>query len=94
MHDEDIDIDLLFNEAFEKASNMEQDSLPQDVMLRIYAYYKQATSGAHNDKVGYSNLEIRDAFKINAWIQINHLSINEAKKCYIDLINEIINKNK
>jgi diazepam-binding inhibitor (GABA receptor modulator, acyl-CoA-binding protein) len=95
MHNEDIDIDARFNEAFEKASNMAQDSLPQDVMLRIYAYYKQATSGAHHNKVGYySNLEIRDAFKINAWIQINHLSIKEAKLCYIDLINEIINKNK
>lgn len=85
------DLDTLFREAFEKASNMEQDSLPQDVMLRIYAYYKQATFGSLGS-VNYSNLDVRDAFKNNAWMQISHISEEEAKRCYIDIINEILNK--
>lgn len=85
------DLDTLFKEAFEKASNMEQDSLPQDLMLRIYAYYKQATFGSLGS-VNYSNLDVRDAFKNNAWMQISHISEEEAKRCYIDIINEILNK--
>ncbi len=85
------DLDTLFNEAFEKASNMEHDSLPQDVMLRFYAYYKQATFGALGS-MNYSNLDVKDAFKTNAWLQISHISEDEAKRCYIDLTNEILNK--
>lgn len=85
------DLDTQFREAFEKASNMEQDSLPQDLMLRIYAYYKQATFGSLGS-VNYSNLDVRDAFKNNAWMQISHISEEEAKRCYIEIINEIINK--
>jgi len=37
------DLDTRFREAVEIASNMTQAELPQDVQLRLYAYYKQAT---------------------------------------------------
>ncbi|TGD58283.1 acyl-CoA-binding protein [Flavobacterium humi] len=84
------DLDTLFKEAFEKASNMEQDSLPQDVMLRIYAYYKQATFGSLSS-INYANQDVRDAFKNNAWLQVSHITEDEAKRHYIDLINEILN---
>lgn len=87
------DLNTLFSEAFEKASNMEQDSLPPDVMLRLYAYYKQATFGSIGS-VNYSNLDVRDAFKNNAWMQIRHISEDEAKRCYIDIINEVLKKKK
>lgn len=86
------DLDTLFNEAFIKVSNMEQDSLPQDIMLRLYAYYKQANFGSVRS-MNYSNLDVRDAFKLNAWLQVSHLSEEESKRQYIDLVNEIISKN-
>lgn len=85
------DLDTLFNEAFMKVSNMEQDSLPQDVMLRLYAYYKQANFGSVRS-MNYSNLDVRDAFKLNAWLQVSHLTEEESKRQYIDLVNEIISK--
>lgn len=82
------DIDTLFQEAYEKASNM-TEALPQDVMLRIYAYYKQATSGtAHINN--NQHFDLRNAFKMNAWMQVRHLTPDEAKKLYIDIINSII----
>jgi diazepam-binding inhibitor (GABA receptor modulator, acyl-CoA-binding protein) len=87
------DLNTLFNEAFEKASNMEHDSLPPDVMLRLYAYYKQATFGSIGS-INYSNLDVRDAFKNNAWMQIRHISEDEAKRCYIAIINEVLNQEK
>ncbi|WP_333695795.1 acyl-CoA-binding protein [Flavobacterium sp.] len=86
------ELDKRFAEAFEKASNM-TEALPPDVMLRIYAYYKQATHGT----VGFANLsnnDLRNAFKTNAWMQISHLSADEAKEKYIEIINELLNKNK
>ncbi|AWH86702.1 phosphatidylserine decarboxylase [Flavobacterium album] len=82
------DLDTLFQEAYEKASNMQQ-ALPQDVMLRIYAYYKQATSGEANQGY-YQNFDLRNAFKMNAWMQVQHLTPDEAKQLYIETINSII----
>ena len=84
------DLDKQFQEAFEKASNMTQ-ALPQDVMLRLYAYYKQATFGNANFSQS-NNFDLRDAFKINAWIQVSHLTVDEAKQMYIDTVNSILKK--
>ena len=86
----DKDLDTLFQKAIALANTIPQSSLPQDVQLWCYAYYKQATFGALGS-VNYSNLDVRDAFKNNAWMQIRNISENEAKRRYIDLINEIIN---
>lgn len=85
------DLDTLFQEAIDLANTIPQSSLPQDVQLRCYAYYKQATFGSLSS-VNYSNLDVRDAFKNNAWLQISHISEDDAKRFYIDLINEILNK--
>ncbi|MES2238828.1 MAG: acyl-CoA-binding protein [Bacteroidota bacterium] len=82
------DLDTRFNEAVEKASNMTQASLPQDVQLRLYAYYKQATIGTMEIRQT-SNFHLRDAFKTNAWMQISHISAEEAKENYIEIINSL-----
>jgi acyl-CoA-binding protein len=82
------DLDAQFQEAYEKASNMTQ-ALPQDVMLKIYAYYKQATSDVGQSH-HHQSYDLRNAFKMNAWMQVRHLSPEEAKRLYVDLINSII----
>ena len=80
------DLDTLFQEAYEKACNM-TEALPQDVMLRIYAYYKQATAG---EPKGYNHsFDLRNAFKLNAWMQVQHLTPDEAKQLYIETINSV-----
>jgi acyl-CoA-binding protein len=85
------DLDTRFKEAVEIASNMTQASLPQDVQLRLYAFYKQATYGtlSYNHSESY---DLRNAFKTNAWIQISHLSIDESKERYIEIINSLLEK--
>jgi len=87
------ELDIRFQEAVEIASKMTQSSLPQDVQLRLYAYYKQATFGtiAYNHSADF---DLRNAFKTNAWMQISHLSIDEAKELYIEAIHEIANAKK
>ena len=85
------ELDIRFQEAVEIASKMSQSELPQDVQLRLYAYYKQATFGTI-DYNHSSDFDLRNAFKTNAWMQISHLSVDEAKELYIEAINEIANK--
>ena len=85
------DLNIRFEEAVAIASKMTQASLPQDVQLRLYANYKQATFGT----IQYhqpSNFDLRNAFKTNAWMQISHLTPDEAKENYIEIINSILNQ--
>lgn len=85
------DLDTRFNEAVEIAANMSQASLPQDVQLRLYAYYKQATIGTLSNNTN-SGLDLRNAFKTNAWMQISHISADEAKELYIEMILSLAKK--
>ncbi len=85
------DLDTRFLEAVEIASEMTQTSLPQDVQLRLYAFYKQATFGTLDLKQT-SSYHLRDAFKTNAWMQISHLTAEQAKEQYIEIINTLIKK--
>ncbi|EJL62117.1 acyl-CoA-binding protein [Flavobacterium sp. CF136] len=85
------DLDTRFSEAVETALKMTQASLPQDVQLRLYAYYKQATFGTAKYNQS-ENFDLRNAFKTNAWMQISHISIEEAKENYIEIINSLTSK--
>jgi acyl-CoA-binding protein len=83
------DLNTRFLEAVEIASEMTQASLPQDVQLRLYAFYKQATLGTLDLKQN-SSYHLRDAFKTNAWMQISHLTPDESKEQYIELIHSLL----
>ncbi|MNF35299.1 Acyl CoA binding protein [compost metagenome] len=85
------DLDTRFTEAVEEASKMTQASLPQDVQLRLYAFYKQATFGTAKYSQS-ENFDLRNAFKSNAWLQISHFTIDEAKEQYIEIINSLLKK--
>ena len=79
------DLDKAFEEAYEKASAM-TEPLPQDVMLLFYAYYKQATNG---DNFSFNtNFGVRNAFKFNAWKQLQGISPEQAKRKYIELVKQ------
>ncbi len=79
-----------FEEAFERISSL-KESLPPDLMLKLYAHYKQATSG---DIFSYNGEpDVRNAFKFNAWTQLNGMSEDEAKQEYINLAKTILKTN-
>jgi len=84
------DLDRKFIKAFEIASAM-TEKLPSDVMLRFYAYYKHATSKDSFEQPS-GNSEVRNAFKLNAWFQINNISVEESKQKYIELVEQYTNK--
>jgi len=85
------DLDTLFEEAFENAQLIPQSSVPIDLQLILYGLYKQATSN-ESDSFYFrqDSQNLRSAFKLNAWMQVNHISPEEAKKQYIEIINKLM----
>ncbi|GAA4111972.1 hypothetical protein GCM10022393_10070 [Aquimarina addita] len=86
MNKEELHIEFL--KAFEKASNTAIE-LPPDIMLHFYAYYKH---GTHTEDfyTPSGNIELRNAFKLNALLQVKNLTPDEAKLKYIELVNQYI----
>jgi len=83
-------LDIQFKEAYKEISNLSQDQFAPDIMLKLYAYYKQATYGDNNPEYIETNeLDLRNGFKLNAWIQLRGMSIANAKKEYIKIVNNI-----
>ena len=81
-------LDKEFKDAFDKISRLEENLAP-DVMLKFYAYYKQANYG--NNMPFENVLNVRNSFKFNAWMQLNGMSTDDAKRGYIELANTILN---
>ena len=71
---------------FEKAVaylNSYTDPLPADLLLRLYAYYKNAM---RSDAPPRSRRAIINAFKTNALFQAGKLSEKKAKREYTKLV--------
>lgn len=82
------EVDAKFQEAYNKASRTSL-KFPPDTMLKFYAYYKQATEHEGIYKPSGEN-EVKNAFKLNALLQVKGLSVLEAKKRYIELVDKEI----
>ncbi|WP_172824382.1 acyl-CoA-binding protein [Polaribacter sp. KT25b] len=80
-----IDLDTEYKAAFDKISKLKEAVAP-DIMLKFYAYYKQANFG---NKFSFNNgSDLRTGFKFNAWMQLNGMTTEEAKREYIELAKE------
>ncbi|MFD2915903.1 acyl-CoA-binding protein [Psychroserpens luteus] len=76
-------LDIEFDKAVERI-NAHTEPFPADMLLRLYAYYKKATNNYERPS---SRKPIINAFKTNALFQIKDVSEDEAKRIYIDLVN-------
>jgi len=84
------EVDRAFEKAYEKASKTSQ-KFPPDLMLMLYAYYKQATENS-TVYIPSGNSDIKNAFKLNALLQVKGMSSKQAKEAYIKLVEENITK--
>jgi len=80
----DSGLNIQLQEAYKKANSFNEKLAP-DVMLKLYAYYKQATQG-DNYFSSDSETNLRNGFKFNAWVQLKGMSVEEAKIAYINLV--------
>ncbi len=78
-------LDKAFKDAYKMASET-TIKLPPDIMLELYAYYKIATRGTNYRESKSTHSELRNAFKMNAWIQSSNLDEDEAKMKYIKIV--------
>ena len=81
------DLNRGFQEVFQQLSISEKSVAP-DIMLKLYAYYKQALLGNLSAANGES--DVKNAFKFNAWTQLNGMSKEQAKQEYINLAKQIL----
>ncbi|MCH4824107.1 acyl-CoA-binding protein [Gramella lutea] len=80
-----------FLKAYDMASSTTQQ-FPPDVLLHFYALYKRATEQNGFYIPPTNKGDLRSAFKINALVQVKSLSKDEAKKRYIEMVEEHIGK--
>jgi acyl-CoA-binding protein len=90
------ELNILFDEAFENANKIEKESVPPNMQLVLYGLYKHATSTrpSLNIEASQDANDLKNAFKMNAWMQVNHLTIDDAKEQYINLINSLLKERK
>jgi len=86
-------LDIEFKKYFDLLNtSLKQSDVPQDIQLLLYGLYKQATSNAvgaeFNTNDAHSNLI--HGFKLNAWLQVKHLTPTEAKIAYIEQVKKLI----
>ncbi|GGF76792.1 MULTISPECIES: acyl-CoA-binding protein [Wenyingzhuangia] len=86
--------DSLLKERFNKAVKLalEMETLPPDIMLEFYAYYKQATKGDDFSFNANQDQDLRSSFKYNAWMQLRGISPKQAQKEYIKLVEKYTNQ--
>ncbi len=75
-----------FNKAVQFV-NEYTDPLPADVLLKLYAYYKIANKNYNHPG---SKTPLINAFKANALIQAQNVSVQEAMHNYVELVNKEI----
>lgn len=76
-------LDIEFKKAVSRV-NEHTEPFPADTLLKLYAYYKKATNDYGRPK---SREALINAFKTNALFQVENISEDEAKRIYIDLVN-------
>ncbi|MGW0228515.1 acyl-CoA-binding protein [Actinopolymorpha singaporensis] len=84
------DLETDFTSAVKAVSALGADQDPgNDVKLRLYALYKQATIGDVDGKrPGFTNPVGRA--KHDAWASVSGMSSAEAKRAYVDLAADLI----
>lgn len=80
------ELDIKFKDAV-KRINTHTEPFPADFLLRLYAYYKKATNNYSRPS---SSKPIINAFKTNALFQVQNITQDEAKRVYIDLVDNYI----
>ncbi|MCC8360731.1 acyl-CoA-binding protein [Salinimicrobium sediminilitoris] len=82
------EVDKEFLRAYEKASKTSL-KFPPDIMLQLYAFYKQATEHTRV-YIPSGDSDVKNAFKLNALLQVRNMTPQEAKEAYIKLVDENI----
>ena len=76
-------LDIEFQDAVNRV-NAHTEPFPADTLLKLYAYFKKATNNYERPS---SKKPIINAFKTNALFQVENITEDDAKRTYIELVN-------
>jgi acyl-CoA-binding protein len=80
-----------FLEAIENANLVPKESVPSDLQLVLYGYYKHGLSEiSQTGFIGVGPNDLKNAFKLNALMQVKSITPDEAKERYIEIINQLL----
>jgi acyl-CoA-binding protein len=84
------DLTTRFEGAAEDAKQLSKRPSDQ-VLLQLYAYYKQATVGdVQGKRPGF--LDMAGRFKYDAWAKLQGMDSEEAMQAYVDLVADLKEK--
>jgi acyl-CoA-binding protein len=80
------------NESFDQAvldSKKLSEKPSNEILLQLYAYFKQATEGDLNIEAPSNPFDFVAKFKYEAWAKLKGTNKEEAMQAYINLVNEL-----
>ena len=83
-----MDLQQLFQQAAADSKNLPQKP-SNDVLLKLYAFYKQATEGDVNIDEPSNPFDFVAKAKYNAWADIKGKSKEAAMQDYVDMVNSM-----
>lgn len=83
-----MDINAIFEQAVAD-SKMLSEKPSNEILLQLYAFFKQATEGDVNIDPPSNPFDFVAKAKFNAWEEQKGKSADEAKQAYIDLIKSL-----
>ncbi len=86
------ELDKRFEDAIKKANSEEQAAVPLELQLHLYAYYKRVIDEPYVSNRSFETNDLRAGFKMNALIQVQQISKDEAKERYIEIIEKLYPK--
>lgn len=80
-----MDINDLFNQAVLDSKKLSEKP-SNEILLQLYAYFKQATEGDINIEAPSNPFDFVAKAKHTAWDELKGKSPDDAKQAYIDLV--------
>ena len=83
-----MELQELFQQAVADSKNLPQKP-SNDVMLKMYAFYKQATEGDINIEEPSNPFDFVAKAKYNAWEEVKGKSKEAAMQDYVDMVSSM-----
>jgi len=83
-----MDLQQIFQQATADSKNLPQKP-SNEIMLKLYAFYKQATEGDINIEEPSNPFDFVAKAKYNAWAEIKGVSKETAMQDYVDMVNSM-----
>ncbi|MEO6722102.1 MAG: acyl-CoA-binding protein [Ferruginibacter sp.] len=83
-----MDLQQLFQQAASDSKNLPQKP-SNDILLKLYAFYKQSTEGDINIEEPSNPFDFVAKAKYNAWQEIKGKSKEDAMQDYVDMVNSM-----